>query len=769
MPRYPFLRWRARGEVSELHGADLRFSTDETAAFLGQTLPFSLSEAALTRLDNTLEGWAAGLRLLSLTFSGWRTSQAVEQALLSLGEHADFSNRQTRAADLAHRSLLDYFVTEILDAQPEPIQRFLLHTSVLSRLCAPLCDAVTASEASSAQLQAVARAGLFLEAMVGPGEWYRYHTLFAEAMRREASRRLSEATLQQRALRASQWYEQEGMLTEAIEAAWLARHMERVAWLIEQIDVLSFYEPQTMRRWLERLPEEVLREHPMLCHLLAIELRFPVELRFSAIPVSELIPPSKAERSRIESLLQIAEEAWQRRGMPAWIGANRAFCALSALLNQEPFPAVVNYAQQALVCLPLEGELDRRLQMYRGSCLLFVGIEKLRLGQISQARQMLLQAQEDNVPPVNRYLAADIRLTLGKCHVLQGELKLASRYLRQAISDSRELGDDDVATDALLELAWLAFEWNDLAGAEQQAREAQELAQRLHPQRQELSDRAALQLALLQHVQGESIAALDHVTALLAGSQRAWASNGFWLLSRLRNWQARLRIATGDIQAVQESLETQSQSSELASITDHLGMEIVRGRLWLAQGKVEAAREQFTRLLPLAQEALHQYSAVEVELLLALASAGGQHEQRADYWLRQALMHAVHEEYIRVFLNEGKPMIQLLRSLLESLPYDSTLRSYIQRILRASSHAPRSQQARAEGDNLLFEPLTTQEQRVLHLLVAGWSNQEIARELMISVNTVKYHTKHLYQKLGVSNRVQASAAARALSLDTADQ
>jgi LuxR family maltose regulon positive regulatory protein len=131
-------------------------------------------------------------------------------------------------------------------------------------------------------------------------------------------------------------------------------------------------------------------------------------------------------------------------------------------------------------------------------------------------------------------------------------------------------------------------------------------------------------------------------------------------------------------------------------------------------------------------------------------------------------MHAVHEDYIRLFLNEGKPMIQLLRSLLGSLPYGTALRSYLQKILRATADVPQSRQDKGDRDGLLFEPLTTQEQRVLQLLVAGWSNQEIARELVISVNTVKYHTKHLYQKLGVRNRLQASTAARALSLDAGD-
>jgi LuxR family maltose regulon positive regulatory protein len=755
-PDLPLLRWRARGEVSELHAADLRFSPKETAAFLHQALPAPLSEAALARLDSALEGWPAGLRLLSLALSGGHASRATEGALLSLDERADFS----------HRSLLDYFATEILNTQPEPMQRFLLQTSVLSRLCATLCDAVTASEGGGAQLEEAARSGLFLEAMAGPGEWYRYHALFAEAMRREAGRRLGEAALRVRALRASHWYEQAGMLTESIEAALLAPDLERAAWLIEQVDVLSFYEPQTMRRWLERLPEEVLREHPMLCHLLAVELRFPVELRIPAKPVLELAPPSETERERIRALLRMAEEAWRRSGTLAWVGANRAFYALSSSLDQDPSPIAVNYAQQALTLLPQGERLDRRLKMYRGSCLFFVGIEKLYQGQVGEAQQLLLRAQEDNAAPGHRYLAVDIRLALGKCHLLQGELRLASSHLREVLSYAPELGADEVTADALLELAWIAYERNELAGAEQQAREAQELAQRLSGRA--FSGRAALQLALLRYAQGDSGAALEQVTALLAGAQEPWDYDTFCLLSRLRYWQGRLRVATGDLQGAQESLDNQPQSRATASIAEHLAAEILRGRLWLAQGKTEAAREQFAGLLPLAQEALHQYSALELELLLALTHAACDQEQRAHYWLRQALVSAAHEDYIRLFLSEGKPMLQLLRSLLRGLPYDTPLRSYALRIVRAASYPAGPRRAIAEKDSLLFEPLTAQEQRVLRLLIAGLSNGDIARELMVSVNTVKYHAKHLYQKLGVSNRVQAASAARALSLGAGD-
>jgi LuxR family maltose regulon positive regulatory protein len=618
-PELPLLRWRARGELSELHGADLRFSSDETATFLHQTLPVSPSAEALSQIEKSLEGWAAGLRLLSLTLSGWQDLQAIEQALLSLGKRTDFAKPGlTLGADSPRRYLLDYFVSELFETQPEPIQRFLLQTSVLDRLCAPLCDAVTASEGSRAQLEAVARAGLFLEAMVGPGGWYRYHALFAEAMRREASRRLSEETLRVFSLRASYWYEQEALLTEAIDAAWLARDMERVARLIEQFNEQHFYEPYTMLQWLEQLPEVVLREHPALCLLFATELHFPARIRFSskAIPASALLSLSEAERARVETLLRMAEDGWRRQGEFSWIGAIWAHRALSALLYQDPFSSVVNYAQQALAFLHQKGTLDRRLQMYRSSCLLFVGTEKLRLGQVGEALQMLLQAQEDNVSPGNRFLAVDTHLMLGKSYLIQGELKLAQRYLSQALSEAREVNDDEVIADALLELAWLAFEWKDPETAEQHTHEALEAARRTHPPVQDLHDRAALQLALLQHVRGETLAALEQLTELEARLSMEWTSRSFWLASRLRDWQERLRTAT--------------------------------------------------------------------------------------------------------------------------------------------------RRTKGTENGSLIEPLSAQEKRVLQLLAAGWSNQDIARELIVSVNTVKYHVKHLYQKLGVSNRLQASEAARHL-------
>ena len=195
----------------------------------------------------------------------------------------------------------------------------------------------------------------------------------------------------------------------------------------------------------------------MLCFLYATELRFPVQLRFAqkAAEASEAASIPSGERARIETLLSMAEEGWRRSGEVSWIGAIWAHRALSALLDEEPFSSVVDFARQALIFLPDQGALDRRVQMYRSSCLLFVGKEKLELGQIDEAREMLLQAKADNLPPGNRFLAVDILLTLGKIYLAQGELPLARQYLRQALSDARELDDEKDIVEAQLELTRL--------------------------------------------------------------------------------------------------------------------------------------------------------------------------------------------------------------------------------------------------------------------------------------------------------------------------
>ncbi|HEY4386041.1 MAG TPA: LuxR C-terminal-related transcriptional regulator [Ktedonobacteraceae bacterium] len=751
-PDLPLLRWRAKGSMYELHGTDLRFSSEETAAFLRQALPITLSEGAFTQLEKSLEGWATGLRLLCLTLSRWRTSQAIEQALLSLDKRTGGST--------PHRPLLDYFVAEILEAQPEPIQHFLLHTSVLSRLCGPLCDAITGSQNSVAQLEAMEKAGLFVEALEGPGEWYRYHALFAEAMRREASRHLGEEVLSTLSSHSSSWYEQQGMLAEAIEAALLAHDVERIARLIEQVATQEpLYEPQTLLRWLEAIPEALLRERPMLCFISATAYQAAQEAR----PLLEGRSSSAGEISRIEMLFQLAEEGWRRLGYLPWLGVILASRAISTL-EHGSFSLALEYAQQALTLLP-KIDLDIRMQLWHSACLLMVGMERLLAGFLGEARPLILDAlKRGQTLPSYDYLIHQILLTLGRSHLLAGEFHQAHDMYHQVLSEARAQENHELTADALLALAWLEFEWNDLAAVEQQVQEAAEHIRFARHQRQELHEHATFLRALLQQAQGQTTEALTQLTAQLTRIQSSLTSGVLEFLPFVVDWQRRLLLATSALETVEQHVKSRTLEQEQSPFLQYLVNQILAGRLLLAQGQAKAALFQFEQLLSEARVQHHQYYVLQIRLLLALAHDASKQNQQAQHHLRSVLIMARSEDFLRLFLNEGEPLARLLRSLLPTIK-ENTLRSYVQTILQAFTQNAGSSFPTTLPDSLLFEPLSVQEQRVLRLLAAGYTNKEIASELIVSVNTVKDHVKHLYRKLGVNNRLQASSASQLLKLD----
>ncbi len=254
-PPLPLARLRARGDTLELRAADLRFSLEDTRSFLQGAMPALVTADMVARLQERTEGWPAGLNLIALALQGRTDSEEREHFLDT------FTG--------SYRHIVEYLVSDVLNAQPEPVQTFLLQTSGLSRLTAPLCDAITGRNDSVTRLEELERANLFLIPLDGSGQWYRYHALFTEAMQHEARRRLGEDALHACYTKASQWYEQHDMLTEAIEAALAAHSYERAARLIEkQADfqkIRQVFEFYTIARWLKELPEEVLYKYPRLC------------------------------------------------------------------------------------------------------------------------------------------------------------------------------------------------------------------------------------------------------------------------------------------------------------------------------------------------------------------------------------------------------------------------------------------------------------------------------------------------------------------------
>ncbi len=354
-PPLPLVRWRVRGELYDIHTADLRFSPEETATFLQQTaspiLPVRISEETIGQVARGIEGWVAGLRLLLLTVPRHMEQGELERHLALLAS----SPRSFNGNPPAHPQgvVVEYFITEVLNAQPKPLQHFLLQTSILSRLTGSLCNTVTGQQDGAEMLRVVERAGLFLEALEGAGQaeqWYRYHTLFAEAMHREALARLGEERLRVLAQLASHWYEQHDLLAEAVNAALSGQDFDRAAFLIERIcETVGLYEMQALLHWINQIPQTVLARHPEL-------YLYEVRALLATYSENEAIP---LKTGRINERLQMAEDSWRGSDNRAKLGEVFAIRTLVIWWRGEIRKAG-EYARQALDLLPITQHSSRK-------------------------------------------------------------------------------------------------------------------------------------------------------------------------------------------------------------------------------------------------------------------------------------------------------------------------------------------------------------------------------------------------------------------------
>ena len=742
-PLLPLARLRARGELCEVSAADLRFLQEETQRFFQQALALPLSPEASRQLDERLAGWAAGLRLLMLALRSRASPQAIEEVL------ATFAG--------SHRPILEYFVAEVLSVQPAPIQAFLLRTSVLDRLNGSLCDAVLGRHDSAELLAILDRASLFLEPLDESEQWYRYHALFAEAMQHEARRRFGDEALHTLARRASRWHEQRGLLVEAVEAALQAQDWVRAADLIEQRIKMptvmaglqrfsEIHEFHTLRRWSEQLPETARQGHPLL------GLYYAIALLVSAL-TERLSPPIEA---LVERLLDEAEVGLRATNNLPRLGEVHAYRAFMRRNRGQIREATV-YARQALDWLPPDALVWRTLSLS------VVGTSEVFDGQYHKAQQTLVQSQAFTEAIGNRTL---IRAHLGMrsgAFFEQAQLHQAAAYCRQILAEAREEGDRDDIAHALLSLAGLAYEWNDLETASEYAPEAFTLGEQLAHEPFQVY--ATIVLARVQHVRGQIIPAQQRLTTMIARLSPQQSPLVYRLHRELLAWLARIALATGDLAAVRRWAHDRTHDVLLPRI-QYEQEELLLARLLIAEGTPKAALEMLGALLPAAQEQGRIRSALEMRAIMALAYASGDQRQEAVREIRVALAAAHAEGYMRLFLDEGEPMAALLAQSIDRRAHHDPLRVYIEQLLAAfHTGGPAASRSPVFAPHpAMVEPLSPQEQRVLRLLAAGHSNPEIARELVVSVNTIRTHVQSIYRKLDVTNRAAAGDAARRFRL-----
>jgi LuxR family maltose regulon positive regulatory protein len=717
-PPLPLARLRASGALCELHADDLRFSRAETAAFVAQSLPGSLPPETIARLDERAEGWAAGLRLATIALRG-RAHRELSAILDS------FHGSQQPVAE--------YLVADVLDGQPAPIQLFLLQTSMLDRLSAALCDAVTGGSDSAALLLWIEQANLFLTPLDDVHGWHRYHALFAEAMRHAAAQRLGDEALRACYARASVWYEQHGMLNDAIEAAlgaqlW-ARAVALIEPLLETLHLAEAGEPRTMRRWLEQLPQAALHGNPALCFGYGLALLHTSDRRAIAAELAQLD--------------QLAEQGWRREHNLPKLGQLFAARALQAFWNGSMEQAI-RCARQAIGWLPAADVT------WRAVCLGFIGKADLQDGKLDAARHTLLEARALSEASGLHHATRAHMLMLGDISAGQGELHQAEALYQQALADALEHADRSDQGPARLGLARLAYEWNDLETAEREALAARDLGQQIA--HEPLQVRATLALARIEQARGAPQRAQQLLGALLA---RLSPHRAPLLYREILAEQARLRLASGDLATAQRWLAT--RTDDRANLPPPLQEQedLLVARVLIARGDASAALRLLDQRLPAALADGRLRSALEIQLVIALACAAADRIDEAGRITRQALTQTHASSYCRLFLDEGAALAALLRQLISDVG-EPALRSFANRLIQLLL----LEQAALD----LAPALSRQERRVLALLAAGGSNPEIAQELIVSVNTIKTQLKQIYRKLRVSSREEACAVARHLRL-----
>jgi LuxR family maltose regulon positive regulatory protein len=710
-PPLPLARLRARGELCELDAADLRFTAGESAAFLGSAVARALAPAQIARLDARVAGWPAGLRLAALALRG-RGVDTIEQKI----------ERFTGS----HPAVADYVVAEVLSAQPAPLQSFLLQSSALRQLTPALCDAVGERDDSAALISQAVAAGLFLQP-TGESGAHRYHPLFAEALQHIAAERLGAAAIRSCHARASHWYEQHGQHAHAIDAALDAQDWPRAIALLEPtvatFSLAACPEARAARRWLERLPTAELHARPVLCFGFIFALIYT-----HGQPPGPLVP-------QLSALAGHAEAGWQREQNQLRLGQVRAARCVVALWAGQIAQAIV-FAHEALALLPADDIT------WRGICLGFVGKAETDAGQLGAARRTLEEARA--LSRIAGSGHATRAHSIGLAHVYAGQCAPheAAALYHDALADAIASADHADHSHAQIGLARLAYARNDLAEAERLAAAAHTLA--LQHQYHLLAAHAAMALALVAQARGQSHAAQSILGAALAGMPPRHAA----LLRELRAEQARHWLASGDHAAAARWAETRDETPIPALLAE--GEQLLLARLWLAQGRPADARALLEQIHAAAQAAGRARSALECQLLLALALHACGQGSAAHTQLRAVLPQICGAAAPRLLLDAGPALPPLLRALLPELA-DPTLREFAHHTLGAAALAQRAPEP--------AQLLSRQEQRVLGLLASGCSNAEIAAALVVSVNTVKTQLKQIYRKLQVSSRRQAQALA----------
>jgi LuxR family maltose regulon positive regulatory protein len=738
-PHLPLARLRARGQMTELRAADLRFTPAEAADFFNQVMGLNLSAEDITALEIRTEGWIAGLQLAALSMQGHPDT-------------ASFISSFTGS----HHFVLDYLIEEVLQQQSESIQTFLLRTSILDRLCGPLCDAVLGSPSASGQetLEYLQRANLFIVPLDNERRWYRYHHLFAELLRQMLQQTHPEQipTLHQR---ASEWYAQNDHPADAIHHSLAAEDFERAADLAELAWPASSggFQSIAWLGWVKALPEELVRARPVLCVAQAQAFLHAGKLEAAEarlIDAERWLEPTinMIERSDTPSTKMVVVDEEQFRSLPVSLASARAYHAQAI----GDVPGTMKYTRRILDLSP-QGDTK-----WRGPASSLLGLAQYASGDLKAAYQTFsdgLACLDPLDAITGAFVLADMKMILGHLYealsICEHALQLATEH-----GEPIPLGTEDVYTG----ISKLHREQGDLEAAAQDLLISRKLGEQV-----ELPDwqyRWCTAQARLKESQGDLDGALD----LLNKAERQYVRTPVPEVHPIAALKARIWVTQGRISQAQGWVHERGLSGD-----DDLSFmrefeHITLARVLIAQhksdsvnGSIHEAIELVERLLKAAEEGGRTGSVIEILVVKALAHQAQGNIPLALMPLERALTLAEPEGYIRIFIDEGPPMENLLNHIKTD---NKNLNNYIQRLKAA--FLGEKPTLSVLNQQSLIEPLSERELEVLKLLRSELSGPEIAHDRMVSLSTIRTHIQHIFAKLGVNNRQAAVRRAEELDL-----
>jgi len=724
-PPLSLSRLRVRNQLLDIRADQLRFTQDEIASFLSDAMGLSLSENDLSALETRTEGWIAGLQLAALSMQGSQDIHGFVSAFTG-----------------SHHYVMDYLAEEVLRLQPQKERNFLLQTSILDRLSGPLCEAVVEADVTSpldgqALLESLEEKNLFIIPLDDERHWYRYHHLFADVLRKRLEYQYPDL-LPGLHRRASRWYEQNGFIAESIQNAITAGDHDRAAGLIEEHGcfLLMSGEVATLLNWTDAVDFQS-EVRPWLAIQKAWALALVGDL--------ERVEPTLQIPEKLLAPLERTDEV---RTMLGTMAAARAQCATS----RGDTRSAAEYARQALELLPDCSSISRSVRSVATSIL---GDASWFNGDLEEAKRAYGEAIRIGRQANNLHMVIIANINIADILILQGQLHKAADLYAQCLQMAvRPDGQrSPLATNILLSMARLYFEWDRVDEADQYIHQCIDLCRQWGDIG--LQAYAHIIRARLGQVRGhpEEAAEAIHTAERLIAEY----PDSSYLSSQLKVLLARVWLTQGDLERPSRHIQARGlDAKDEFSLQRALDYDLLL-RLLLAQGDYEAVLPMSNRFLEQARKAGLVGLKIEALTLRALAFQGKKENEQALAVLEEALTLAQPEGYVQSFLEKGEAMTRLLCQAQSRQVGGSYAAVLLEKIGTTSAMKQPSMQ-------LLSEPLTAREVEVLKLIQAGCSNQDIADQLFISIPTVKRHISNIYAKLGVKSRTQALAIGKELKI-----